>query len=82
MLTSDVKTLNLDDEIRNDQGNALIVQDGYSYWLQSYLSKIKDAQEYSVALAKIPASIPEARKDLHRHFKGVHQSVLGPTVDA
>ena len=32
---ADRKILNLDDESRNDHPNAIIVQDGYTCWLQS-----------------------------------------------
>ena len=33
----------------------------------------------STILVEILASIPRARKSLHRQVKGVHESVLGPT---
>ena len=36
LITTDHKILNLDDESRHVRPNALIVQDGYSFWLQSY----------------------------------------------
>ena len=38
-VTAEHKSMNVDDEPRNDHRNDLIVQDGNSSWLQSYLTK-------------------------------------------
>ena len=64
LLTTDPQILNLDDESRNDHSNALIVQDGYSHWLQSYPMTSKDAQETASCLRRfLPPSISETRKE-------------------
>ena len=35
-----------------------------------------------ILFEEIPTSVPEARQDLHRQFKGVQRSVSGSTMDA
>ena len=50
LLTADHNILNLVDESRRGHQNALIVQDGYSYWSQSYPTKGNAAQETSSCL--------------------------------
>ena len=74
--------LNLDDESRNDQRNALIVQDGCSCWLPSYPAKKQRRARSSILLEEILAFIPKAWEVPHRQFKGVHQSVSGSAVDS
>ena len=59
--------LNLDDESRNDQRNAVIVQDGCSCWLQSYPEKKQRRARSSVLLEEILAFIPKAREVPHTH---------------
>ena len=58
LITADHTILNLDDEVRNDHRNALIVYDGYS--LHGGYTKIKDAH----LLADTPASIRKASQDV------------------
>ena len=43
VLTANHQILNLNDKSRNDRQNAVTVQDGYSYWIQSYPTETKDA---------------------------------------
>ena len=52
LITADHKILNLDGEGTHDHPNALIVQDGHSYWIQSYLTKTEDAAERASCLRK------------------------------
>ena len=59
-----------------------IVQDGFLYWLQSYPMNSKDTQETASCLMMFLLPGPEARKELHRQFEGVHQSVPGPAMGA
>ena len=58
--TTDHNILNLDDESRNDDGNVLIVPDGYLCWSQCYPTKSKDAQETTSCLRRflLPSQKP------------------------
>ena len=55
----------LGDESRTDHLNALVVHDGYYYWMQSYRTKRKYPEEAASSFAEMLASIPRVRKDLH-----------------
>ena len=50
------KILNLDDESRHGHWNALIVQDGYSYWSQSHRTKTQRCSRLSILAAKLSHS--------------------------
>ena len=53
LVTADYKKiLNLDDESRHDHQNALVVQDGHSYGVQSYPTKSNDATEPASCLRR------------------------------
>ena len=69
LITADHKILNLDEESRHDHPNALIVQGGYSYWIQ------KDAAEQHHSLGDSCLSLP-------RQLKGVYYSVSGLAMDS
>ena len=79
LITAEHTIRNLDDESRNDHGNALIVQDGYSYWLQSYP---KDPQDIATCLRRFLLPFQRARKSRHRQLEGVHQSTSKSSMDA
>ena len=70
---ADQKTLNLDDESRNDHQNAFIVQDGYSHWIQMSSCENKRCCRNCMLLAEMPAAIRKARKSRHRQFMEVYQ---------
>ena len=60
--TEDYTILNLDDESRKDQRNALIVQDGCSYWVQNNPTKQQRRARNSILLGEISAFVPGARR--------------------
>ena len=71
-LTTDHKILNLDDESINDHWAALLVQNGYLYWRQSYPTKSKDAAETRSSLQRLlPPFKKTARIFTDRQLNGV-----------
>ena len=83
LIAADNKVLNFKNESRNDHRNALNVQDEYSYWLQSYPPKRKEAQETTSCLRRLRPPYQERRKVFTNNSKQrVHESVSRYSMDA
>ena len=79
LITADYTILNLENESINDHTNAVIVQDGCSYWIRSYLSKkVRMRQKEQSCLHEVHGSILKTWEYIQMYtdnFEGVHQNV-------
>ena len=75
----DYTILNLENESLNDHTNALIVQDGCSCWIRSYLSKkVRMRQKEQSCLHEVHGSILKTWEYIYIYtdnFEGVHPNV-------
>ena len=70
LTAADHKILDLDGKSRNNHRNALIVQDGYSYGLQSYPTKTKDPRETASCLRRSTQTIQWSSSERVRTYNG------------
>ena len=70
LITADHRIMNIDNEPRNDFRNAHIVQDGFSYWLQSSPTRSTDEKsQHLVRGRRFLTTVPELGQDLHRQIQ-------------
>ena len=70
LITADHKTLTLDDGSRNGHGNALIVQDGYSYWLQSCILRRHNMRQKQHLFQRDPCLHDQSQQESGQTIQG------------
>ena len=71
-LSADHKILKVENESKRGHKNALIVQDDFTNWIQSFPMKTKGYIGNNVAFKEIDCSVTEAGHNLHRQFQSIY----------
>ena len=70
LITVDQQIWKLDDESRNDHRNALLVKDGFSYWIKRLPYENVRCGRHSIVLVEIPASMPNTQEEPTQTIQG------------